>query len=70
MQLWKVFRISGGRVVNQTPRYSTSCLSYFVRVVPPVGLKMLIQECTTSPWTDVPMHHPVVDVGQPWPRTR
>ena len=63
MELGKVYRVSGGSVVRQSPKYSTSRLPYFLRVVPPLGTKTVIQECTASPWADVPSHHPFADIG-------
>ena len=63
MELGKVYRVSGGSVVRQSPKYSTSRLPYFLRVVPPLGTKTAAQECTASPWADVPSHHPFADMG-------
>ena len=64
MELGKVYWISGGVVVNQRPLYSTSRLSYFLMVIPPLGVRTIIQECAVSPWTDVPLHHPFVEIGR------
>ena len=58
-----VYRISGGKVINQSPQYSTSRLSYFLRVVAPVGVNTVIQEVTVSPWNALPLHHPFVDLA-------
>lgn len=63
LELGKVYRISGGTVVNQTPKYSTSRLSYFLRVKPPLGVNTIIQECTEGPLTELPLHHPFADIA-------
>lgn len=63
MELGKVYRISGGTVVHQAPRYSTSRLSYFLRVKPPLGVNTIIHECTAGPWADLPLHHPFADIA-------
>ena len=63
MELGKVYRVSGGTVVSQTPKYSTSRLSYFLRIKPPLGVNTIIQECTEGPWTEVPRHHPFADIA-------
>ena len=59
----EVYSLSGGKVINQSPPYSTSRLSYYFRVVPPVGVNTLIQEVTVSPWNALPRHHPFVDLA-------
>ena len=64
MELGKVYWISGGVVYNYRALHSTSRLSYHLRVKPPLGVNTIIQECTVSPWTDVPLHHPFVEIGR------
>ena len=39
LELHSVYRISGVKVIHQTPRNSTSRLPYFIRVQSPLGLK-------------------------------
>ena len=60
MHLGKVYVISGATVVTKTPPFSTSRLTYFLRVFGPIGVRTHIEECTTSPYTDLPKHHPFV----------
>ena len=62
MEVGKVYRLSGGKVVCQSPRSSTSSLPYFFRVVEPLGVKTHITECASSPWVDTPLHHPFATV--------
>ena len=57
MEVGKVYRLSGGKVVYQSPRHSTSSLPYFFRVVAPLGVKTHVTECTSSPWVDTSLHH-------------
>ncbi len=63
MELGKVYRISGGTVVGQTPKYSTSRLTYFMRVKPPLGVNTVVHEITEGPWTDIPLHHLFADIA-------
>ena len=58
LELQGVYRIGGAKVVNQTPRNSTSRLTYFIRAQAPIGVKTLVEKCTEGPWTDLPMRHP------------
>ena len=67
MELGKVYSISGGALMDQRPLNSTSRMSYFLKLTPPIGVNTIIKECTESPWTDVPLHHPfteIVDLGR------
>jgi len=63
VELEGVYCISGARVVQETPRYSTSKLPYFLRVVPPIGTRTKIARCTSQPWTDLPLQHPFTNIG-------
>ena len=48
-------------MISVTPRYSTSRLRYYMRILPPLGLKTTIQECTSDAYADLPLYHPFVD---------
>ena len=58
LELQMVYRISGIKLVHQSPRNSTSRLNYFIRAQAPIGLNTLVEKCTESPWADLPMRHP------------
>ena len=58
-----VYRICGARKIDETPKYSTSTLPYFLRIVPPIGVNTKIEEYTASPWAELPMHHPFTKIG-------
>ena len=58
----QVYRIAGAKKVDSMPRYSTSKLSYFLRFVPPLGVNTMIELWNLCPLTDLPLHHPFVDI--------
>ena len=50
-------------MVNSSPKYSISRFNYYFRVVGPLGIKTSILECTEAPWTEIPLHHPFIDLA-------
>ena len=63
LQKGKVYRITGGKFIQQAPRYTTSRLPYYLRATGPIGTQTKFDPCDESPWTDVPLHHPFVDLA-------
>ena len=63
MQEGNVYRISGAKMIDTAPRYSTSPLPYYLRVVPPIGVKTKIELCIENPWNELPQRHPFIDIG-------
>ena len=61
-QRGQVYRIAGAKKVDSKPRYSTSKLPYFLRFVPPLGVNTKIEVWTACPLTDLPLHHPFVEL--------
>ena len=43
--------------------YSTSRLPYHLRVKGAIGTLVLVQKLEAPPWTNVPLHHPLVPLG-------
>ena len=62
VQRGQVYRIAGTKKVHSKPRYSTSRLSYYLRLVPPLGVNSKIEVWTACPLTDLPLHHPFVEL--------
>ena len=62
-----ILRIGNAKVVGTQPKYSTSRLPYYLRVVHPLGIKTLktIIEAfaATGRWAAIPNHHPFVDIA-------
>ena len=52
--------IQDAEVVQSGPTYSTSRLPYYLRIKPPVGIRTLIREITSTPWTEIPLCHPTL----------
>ena len=61
-QRGQVYRIAGAKKVDSQPRVSTSRLPYFLRVVPPIGVNTKIEVWSPCPLTDLPLHHPFVEL--------
>ena len=53
-----VFRIAGARKINAPARFSTSRLPYYLRFQASITK---VTECSETPWSSLPMHHPFVD---------
>lgn len=53
-----IYSFSGVKILHQLPRNSTSRLPYFIRAVPPIGIKTVVADCDEDPWRDLPLHHP------------
>ena len=62
VRLGGVYCISGGEIVSAAPQYSTSCLHYYIKVKPPLGLATRITETSEKPWADLPTVHPFTSV--------
>ena len=60
----RVYRICGAKKIDSAPRYSTSRLSYFLRVIPPIGVNTRIEVWEGSPTVDIPLHHPFTDFAK------
>ena len=58
--LGKLYKLIDCKYVAKTPQYSTSRLTYFVRLDPTTS----IEECTTKPWTDIPAQHPITPIAR------
>ena len=58
----RVYRICGARKIDNTPKYSTSSLPYFLRVIPPIGMNTKVEEYTASPWAELALHHPFTKI--------
>ncbi|MEC8143320.1 MAG: hypothetical protein VX071_07460, partial [Candidatus Thermoplasmatota archaeon] len=58
----QVYRIAGAKKIDSMPRYSTSKLSYVLRFVPPLGVNTMIELWNLCHLTDLPLHHPFVDI--------
>ena len=56
-----LLKIKGSKVVAQRPQYSTSRLSYFLRIVDGTTIEKI--EPAGEPWLSVPQHHPFVDIS-------
>jgi hypothetical protein len=63
LQLGEVYRIYGAAIVAECPQYSTSRLTYYLKCTKPVGVNTLIEHCTSSPWSELPAHHPFTAIG-------
>eukprot|EP00959_Pyramimonas_sp_CCMP1952_P150628 3152385-Pyramimonas_sp.AAC.1 len=64
MERGKVYRITGAKKIDTSPRHSISRLSYYLRFVPPLGVKTKIEEYVGDPALDLPLHHPFTDFGK------
>jgi hypothetical protein len=62
MERGRVYRIVDAKKIDDSPRYSTSRLPYFLRFVPPIGVNTKIVEYTESPWAELPLHHPFAEL--------
>ena len=60
----RLLKIQNPKVVPQRPKYSTSRLPYFLRVVSPVGIRTLIEQMVDAQavWTSIPQHHPYTNL--------
>ena len=58
-----IYSFSGVRILNQPPRNSTPRLPYFIRAVPPIGIKTVVADCDEDPWRDLPLHHPFTQLA-------
>ena len=56
----QVYRVSGVRYVAQQPKYSTSILTYHVRM----GKKTVVEEVGDGPYLQLPMHHPFTTIAK------
>ena len=55
--------ITGASVISTAQMYSTSRLPYHLRVKGAIGTLGLVQKLEAPPWTNVPLHHPLVPLG-------
>ena len=55
--------ITGASVISTAQMYSTSRLPYHLRVKGAIGTLVLVQKLEAPPWTNVPLHHPLVPLG-------
>ena len=60
----RVYSIAGGAVVNSAPEFSTSTLHYYMKALPPLGLKTRINLCESAAWQQLPQQHPFVEVSK------
>ena len=58
-------KLQNAKVISQRPLYSSSRLSYHLRIVGPIGIKTRVQELqdVQPPWSTLPAHHPFVDIS-------
>ena len=61
----RLLKIQNPKVVPQRPKYSTSRLPYFLRVVGPVGIRTLVEmmEDASDPWSSIPQRHPYTNLA-------
>ena len=64
MQVGKVYCIAGGKIMAQAPKYSTSRLTYYIRLQGPLGKGVQIEECTSEDYADLPIHHPITPIDK------
>ena len=57
-----MYRIKDAKIINSKPKFSTSKLDYYLRVVPPIGVNTKIEVWVEGPSVSLPLHHPFVDL--------
>ena len=62
LQRGQVYRIKDAKKIDSKPRFSTSKLDYYLRVVPPIGVNTKIEVWVEGPSVPLPSHHPFVDL--------
>ena len=62
LQRGQVYRIKDAKKIDSKPKFSTSKLDYYLRVVPPIGVNTKIEVWVEGPSVPLPSHHPFVDL--------
>ena len=60
----KLLALANVKIINQYNKYSTSRLSWYVRVIAPVGIRSKVELVTADGrWAQLPKHHPWLDIA-------